>query len=98
MSNYKGTVSGVLPALVALNIRSSCPVCARYGVFLVWCRRCNFSLFSHQDPGYPFAANSVLHGGGVAHVWWSTIHTFWRGQGQGIVEWLWHLVNVHLGT
>ena len=59
MTDYKGRVSGVLPALVALNIRSSCPVCVRYGVFLVRCNRCSLSLFSHQDLGYPFVVSSV---------------------------------------
>ena len=34
-------------------------MCVRYGVFLVWCSRCNLSLFSHEDLGYPFAASSV---------------------------------------
>ena len=59
MVDYEGRVSGVLPALVALNIRSSCPGCVRYGVFLVWCSKCNLSLFSHHERGYLFAVSSV---------------------------------------
>ena len=59
IADDKGRVSGVLPALVALNIRNSCLVRSWCGVFLVCCSRCSLNLFSHQDRGYPFAVSSL---------------------------------------